>query len=93
MNGNSESDPDKDSEEFQSANPVICGGKGQTLPRSPAKASAVALLLLTILPLYIAAEVIMILLGLGDAARRTINQSLVMEKTDAPYQGQVMSVL
>ena len=34
----------------------------------------------------------MILLGLGDAARRTINQSLVMEKTDAPYQGRVMSV-
>ena len=93
MNGNSEYDPDKDSEEFQSANPVICGGKGQTLPRSPAKASAVALLLLAILPLYIAAVVIMILLGLGDAARRTINQSLVMEKTDAPYQGRVMSVL
>ena len=92
MNGNSEYDPDKDSEEFQSANPVICGGKEQTLPRSPAKASAVALLLLAILPLYFAAVVIMILLGLGDAARRTINQSLVMEKTDAPYQGREMSV-
>lgn len=55
-------------------------------------ASALALLLLAILPLYFAAVVIMILLGLGDAARRTINQSLVMEKTDAPYQGRVMSV-
>ena len=30
--------------------------------------------------------------GIGDAARRTINQSLVMEKTDGPYQGRVMSV-
>jgi len=73
-------------------NQPIHGGKGQTLPRSPAKASAVALLLLAILPLYIVAVVIMILLGLGHAARRTINQTLVMEKTDAPYQGRVMSV-
>ena len=55
-------------------------------------ASAFALLLLAFLPFYFAAAVIMILLGLGDAARRTINQSLVMEKTDAIFQGRVMSV-
>ena len=55
-------------------------------------ASAVALLLLAFLPFYLLAVVIMIPLGLGDAARRTINQSLVMEKTDDLYQGRVMSV-
>jgi len=55
-------------------------------------ASAVALLLLAFLPVYLLAVMIMIPLGLGDAARRTINQSLVMEKTDDLYQGRVMSV-
>ena len=42
--------------------------------------SALALLLLAFLPFYFAAAAIMILLGLGDAGRRTINHSLVMEK-------------
>ena len=54
--------------------------------------SAFALLLLASLPFYFAAAVIMILLGLGDAGRRTINQSLVMEKTESVFQGRVMSV-
>jgi MFS family permease len=54
--------------------------------------SALALLLLAFLPFYFAAAAIMILLGLGDAGRRTINQSLVMEKTDTLFQGRVMSV-
>jgi hypothetical protein len=54
--------------------------------------SAFALLLLASLPFYFAAAVIMILLGLGDAGRRTINQSLVMEKTETVFQGRVMSV-
>jgi predicted MFS family arabinose efflux permease len=54
--------------------------------------SAFALLLLAFLPFYFAAAAIMILLGLGDAGRLTINQSLVMKKTDALFQGCVMSV-
>ena len=54
--------------------------------------SAFALLLLASLPFYFAAAAIMILLGLGAAGRRTINQSLVMEKTETVFQGRVMSV-
>ena len=54
--------------------------------------SVFALLLLASLPFYFAAAAIMILLGLGDAGRRTINQSLVMEKTETVFQGRVMSV-
>ena len=34
----------------------------------------------------------MILLGLGDAGRRTLNQALIMEEVDDQYRGRVMSV-
>jgi hypothetical protein len=34
----------------------------------------------------------MVLLGIGDAGRRTLNQSLVLEQTEAQYRGRVMSV-
>ena len=34
----------------------------------------------------------MIPLGLGDAGRRTLNQSLVMEEADDEFRGRVMSV-
>ena len=75
---------------------VVSGPEGDFLAKHyriiGSFASACALLLLAFLPFYFAAAVIMILLGLGDAARRTINQSLVMEKTDAIFQGRVMSV-
>ena len=40
MNVSSESESDKDSEEFQIANRTMYGEKGRSLPRSPAKASA-----------------------------------------------------
>ena len=55
-------------------------------------ASGIALLLLALLPLYYAAAAIMLLLGLGDSARRTLNQSLMMEVTEDQYRGRVMSV-
>ena len=34
----------------------------------------------------------MILLGLGDAGRRSLNQSLIMEEVEDKYRGRVMSV-
>ncbi|MCH7652764.1 MAG: MFS transporter [Chloroflexi bacterium] len=55
-------------------------------------ASALALLLLALFPFYFAAAAIMVLLGLGDAGRRTINQSLIMEEVEDRYRGRVMSV-
>ena len=55
-------------------------------------ASGIALLLLAIFPIYTAAAVFMILLGLGDAGRRSLNQSLIMEEVEDQYRGRVMSV-
>ena len=54
--------------------------------------SGVALLLTGLAPYYYAAIAIMLLLGLGDAARRTINQVLIMEQVEDEYRGRVMSV-
>ncbi len=54
--------------------------------------SAIALMLVASIPIYIVAMVIMIPLGIGDAGRRTLNQSLVMEKVEDQYRGRVMSV-
>ena len=54
--------------------------------------SGVALLLLAVFPFYFAAAAFMILLGLGDAGRRSLNQALIMEQVDDQYQGRVMSV-
>ena len=54
--------------------------------------SAIALLLVAAIPLYYAAAGFMILLGLGDAGRRTLLQSLIMEQADDAYRGRVMSV-
>lgn len=55
-------------------------------------ASGIALLLLAIFPIYLVAAGIMILLGLGDAGRRSLNQSLIMEEVEDQYRGRVMSV-
>lgn len=55
-------------------------------------ASGIALILLAILPFYAAAVGIMLLLGLGDAARRALNTALIMEATDNEYRGRVMSI-
>ena len=54
--------------------------------------SAVALGALAALPFFYVALPIMILLGLGDSGRRSLNQSLIMEEVDERYRGRVMSV-
>lgn len=54
--------------------------------------SAVALMLVAAIPIYYAAAGLMVLLGLGDAGRRTLNQALIMEEVDDEYRGRVMSV-
>ena len=51
-----------------------------------------ALLLIAAFPLYYAGAAIMILVGLGDAGRRTINMGLIMEVVEDQYRGRVMSV-
>ncbi len=53
--------------------------------------SGLALLLVAMLPFYLVAVALMIPLGLGDAGRRSLNQSILMEVTDAEYRGRVMS--
>ena len=55
-------------------------------------ASGIALVLLALFPIYLVAAAIMILLGLGDAGRRSLNQSLIMEEVEDKYRGRVMSV-
>jgi len=54
--------------------------------------SGIALVLIASVPIYIAGVLFMIPLGLGDAGRRTLNQSLVMEEADEEFRGRVMSV-
>ncbi len=54
--------------------------------------SGVTLLLVAIIPNYLIAAVLMLPLGLGDAGRRTLNQSLIMEEVEDRYRGRVMSV-
>ena len=55
-------------------------------------ASGVALLLVALFPFYRAAIGIMVVLGVGDAARRALNQTLIMEETEDRFRGRVMSV-
>lgn len=54
--------------------------------------SGVALLLIAAVPLYAVAALLMVPLGLGDAGRRSLNQSLIMEEVEDSYRGRVMSV-
>ena len=54
--------------------------------------AAFALLLVALVPIYFAAVGFMLLLGLGDAGRRTLNQALIMEETAEAYRGRIMSV-
>ena len=54
--------------------------------------SGAALMLVALLPFYAIALGLMVLLGLGDAGRRTLNQSLLMEVTDDQYRARVMSL-
>ena len=54
--------------------------------------SGIALLLIAAIPVYYVAAALMVLLGLGDSGRRTLNQSLIMEEVEDQYRGRVMSV-
>ncbi len=54
--------------------------------------SGITLLLVAAMPIYYVAAFLMLPLGLGDAGRRTLNQSLIMEEVEDRYRGRVMSV-
>ena len=54
--------------------------------------TGVALVLVALIPIFLAAVAIMLLLGLGDAGRRTLNQALIIEEVEDRYRGRVMSV-
>ena len=54
--------------------------------------TGIALMLVALLPFYTVALGLMILLGVGDAGRRTLNQALIIEVTDAQFRGRVMSM-
>lgn len=55
-------------------------------------AAGSALLMTSLIPIYIVAAPFMILLGLGDAGNRALNQTLVMENMEDQYRGRVMSL-
>ena len=65
--------------------------RGRTLIAS-SFLSGVALLLVALLPFYAIALGLMVLLGVGDAGRRSLNQSLIMEVSDDQYRARVMSL-
>jgi len=54
--------------------------------------SGVGLLLIGLIPVYSLAAFIMVLLGLGDSARRALNMALLLEVTDDQYRARVSSV-
>ena len=54
--------------------------------------TGMALLGTALLPYFFVALGLMIVLGIGDAARRALNQALIMEVTEDQYRGRVMSV-
>ena len=54
--------------------------------------SGIALMLVAVTPIYYAAAGFMALLGLGNAGRRTLMQSMVMEYADEQYRGRVVSL-
>ena len=54
--------------------------------------SGIGLMLVAAIPVYLVAIGIMVLLGLGDAGRRTVLMALIMEEVEDRYRGRVMSV-
>ena len=54
--------------------------------------SGVGLLLVALIPIYSAAALIMIALGMGDSGRMSLNQALLIELSDNEYRGRVMSI-
>ena len=65
--------------------------RGRTLIAS-SFLSGLALLLVALLPFYAVALGLMVVLGVGDAGRRSLNQSLIMEVSDDQYRARVMSL-
>ena len=55
-------------------------------------AAGLALIFTSAIPVFFVAAPFMLLMGLGDSANRSLNQTLVMENMDADYRGRVMSV-
>ena len=55
-------------------------------------AAGLALMTTSAIPVFYVAAPFMLLLGLGDSANRSLNQTLVMENMDAEYRGRVMSL-
>ena len=54
--------------------------------------SGTCLILLAVLPAYFAAALIMVALGVGDAIRRALNQTMLLEVADPAYRGRVVSL-
>ena len=54
--------------------------------------SGAGLVMVAAFPSYLVAVGMMVLLGLGDATRRSLNQTLIMEVVEDRYRGRVMSV-
>jgi MFS family permease len=57
-----------------------------------ALASAIALGLIAAVPVYAVAAGFMVLLGVGDAIRRSLNMALILEIVEPDYRGRVISV-
>ena len=54
--------------------------------------TGVALMLVAAVPIYYAAAGFMVLIGIGNAGRRTLVMSMVMETSDEEYRGRVVSL-
>lgn len=54
--------------------------------------SGLSILMIATTPIYSAALAFMVLGGIGDAGRRTLNSALIMEQTDDEHRGRVMGV-
>ena len=54
--------------------------------------SAVGLLIAAMLPFFAVTMVVMLILGLSDSIRRSLNMALLLESTQDEYQGRVSSV-
>ena len=54
--------------------------------------SGVGLVLIAAIPVYSAAAMIMVLLGIGDSGRQALNQTLIIELASPEYRGRIMSL-
>lgn len=54
--------------------------------------SAAALMTAAVLPYFVVTLLVMLVLGVSDSIRQSLNMALILESTDADYQGRVCSV-